>query len=78
MVNEPAELARVLNVLEAIKADFDGAGGKTVSLADLIVLGGSAAIEKAAKDAGHAINRPPSRPAAPTPRRTRPTPTASR
>ncbi|MCC5983851.1 MAG: catalase/peroxidase HPI [Rhodobacteraceae bacterium] len=55
--NEPARLARVLGVLEGIKAEFDAsaAGGKKVSLADLIVLGGTAAVEKAAKDAGHAI-----------------------
>ncbi|MBU1378077.1 MAG: catalase/peroxidase HPI [Alphaproteobacteria bacterium] len=59
-VNEPAELARVLGVLEGIKADFDSAapGGKKVSLADLIVLGGSAAVEKAARDAGHAVTVP--------------------
>lgn len=59
-VNEPQELSRVLNVLEGIKRDFDGAasGGKKVSLADLIVLGGSAAIEKAANDAGHDITVP--------------------
>lgn len=50
-VNDPAELTKVIKTLESIKADF---GGK-VSLADLIVLGGSAAIEKAAKDAGHSI-----------------------
>ncbi|MEM9971592.1 MAG: catalase/peroxidase HPI, partial [Pseudomonadota bacterium] len=55
--NEPAELARVLDVLEGIKAEFD-AGEKTVSLADLIVLGGTAAVEKAAADAGHAIDLP--------------------
>jgi catalase-peroxidase len=47
-------------------------GGKKVSLADLIVLGGCAAVEQAAKDAGHA-SRSPSRRAAPTPRRSRPT-----
>jgi len=56
-VNEPAELARVLGVLEKIKSDFDSAapGGKKVSLADLIVLGGAAGVEKAARDAGHPI-----------------------
>jgi catalase-peroxidase len=50
----------VLKVLEGIRADFDGAqsGGKKVSLADLIVLGGSAAIEKAARDAGHDVEVP--------------------
>jgi len=59
-VNEPAELARVLQVLERIKADFDekASGGKKVSLADLIVLGGSAAIEKAARDAGRDVSVP--------------------
>ncbi len=53
-VNEPAELAKVIGTLERIKADFDGAqaGGKKVSLADLIVLGGSAAVEAAARKAG--------------------------
>ena len=53
-VNNPGELANVLRTLEAIQAEFNGAGagGKKVSLADLIVLGGGAAIEKAAEDAG--------------------------
>ncbi|WP_086451429.1 catalase/peroxidase HPI [Marivivens niveibacter] len=55
--NEPAQLAKVLDVLEGIKADFEQ-GGKKVSLADLIVLAGSAAVEKAAKDAGHDIEVP--------------------
>jgi len=52
-VNQPAELAKVLGKLEAIQREFNAAqsGGKKVSLADLIVLGGSAGIEKAAKDA---------------------------
>ena len=55
-VNEPEELARVLKVYEDIKRDFDGsAGSKKVSIADLIVLGGSAAVEKAARDAGYDI-----------------------
>ena len=49
--NDPAELARVLAALEAIRAEFN-AGGKSVSLADLIVLAGSAAVEAAAKNAG--------------------------
>jgi catalase-peroxidase len=53
-VNEPAELAKVLSVLEGIRADF----GKPVSLADLIVLGGSAAVEKAATDGGVAVEVP--------------------
>ena len=58
-VNEPEELARVLKLYEDIKRDFDGdGGGKKVSIADLVVLGGSAAIEKAARDAGHAIEVP--------------------
>jgi catalase-peroxidase len=53
-VNQPAQLKTVLEKLEAIQKDFIGsaAGGKKVSLADLIVLGGSAAVEKASKDAG--------------------------
>ena len=56
-VNEPAKLAKVLQALERIQNDFNGAqsGGKKVSLADLIVLAGCAAVEKAAKDAGHSI-----------------------
>ena len=53
-VNNPPELARVLEKLEAIQTEFNASatGGKKVSVADLIVLGGSAAVEKAAKDAG--------------------------
>ncbi len=53
-VNNPAELARVIAVLEGIHAAFNAAasGGKKVSFADLVVLGGSVAVEKAAKDAG--------------------------
>ena len=46
-VNEPAELAKVLGVLSQVQADFNGAGGAKISLADLIVLGGCAAVEKA-------------------------------
>ena len=57
-VNEPAELATVLEKLESIKADFDGQGEKKISLADLIVLGGVAAIEKAAKDGGVDVTVP--------------------
>ena len=55
--NNPAELAKVLPRLEAIRKDFNGAqsGRKKVSLADLIVLGGGAAIEQAAKKAGHNV-----------------------
>jgi catalase-peroxidase len=56
-VNQPAELAKVLKTLEGIQKDFNGAqsGGKKVSLADLIVLGGCAAVESAARNAGHEI-----------------------
>jgi len=59
-VNQPAQLAKVLQKLEAIQKEFNASqtGGKKVSLADLIVLGGSAAIEKAAKDAGHNVEVP--------------------
>ena len=56
-VNDPAELRRVLNTLESVQADFN-ATGKTVSLADLIVLGGCAGVEAAAKNAGHDITVP--------------------
>jgi catalase-peroxidase len=54
-VNQPAELAKVLSKLEAIQKKFNGAGKKKVSLADLIVLGGCAAVEAAAKKAGHKV-----------------------
>ncbi len=59
-VNEPAELAKVLPVLEQVQQDFNTSqsGGKRVSLADLIVLGGCAAVEKAAQDAGHDVTVP--------------------
>ncbi len=58
-VNQPAELAKVLSHLEAIQQDFNSAGqGKRISLADLIVLGGCAAVEKAAKHAGHEVTVP--------------------
>ena len=59
-VNEPAELAHALSTLEGIRARFNAGAtsGKQVSLADLIVLGGSAAIEAAAKKAGHAVTVP--------------------
>ena len=59
-VNEPEKLAKVLAVYEGIKADFDASagGGRKVSIADLIVLGGTVGIEKAAKDAGQAITVP--------------------
>ncbi|MHC4551858.1 MAG: catalase/peroxidase HPI [Planctomycetota bacterium] len=58
--NEPDQLKAVLSGLEAIQTDFNSSqsGGKKVSLADLIVLGGCAAIEKAAKDAGHDMTVP--------------------
>ncbi|MBA2944423.1 catalase/peroxidase HPI [Streptomyces himalayensis] len=56
-VNEPDQLAQVLRVLEGIKSEFDS-GAKKVSLADLIVLGGVAAVEKAAKDAGFDVEVP--------------------
>ncbi len=60
MVNNPVQLAKVLSVLESIQKEFNAAqaGGKKVSLADLIVLAGCAAVEKAAKDAGHDIQVP--------------------
>jgi len=59
-VNQPAELAKVLGKFEAIQKEFNASqsGKKKVSLADLIVLGGSAAVEKAAKDAGHDVKVP--------------------
>ncbi|MEM9880530.1 MAG: peroxidase family protein, partial [Pseudomonadota bacterium] len=59
-VNTPDELARVLGVLEGIQADFNGSAkrGKKISMADLIVLAGSAAVEKAAKDAGYDVDVP--------------------
>jgi catalase-peroxidase len=59
-VNQPAQLATVLAALEAIQTDFNGAqsGGKRVSLADLIVLAGGAAVEAAAKAAGHDVQVP--------------------
>jgi catalase-peroxidase len=58
-VNQPAQLAKVLKTLEAIQKKFNAkSGGKKVSLADLIVLAGCAAIEKAAKAAGHEVKVP--------------------
>jgi catalase-peroxidase len=59
-VNNPAELAGVLQTLEQVQQEFNSAqsGGKKVSLADLIVLGGSAAVEQAARNAGHDIAVP--------------------
>jgi catalase-peroxidase len=59
-VSQPGELAKVLAALEGIQREFNGAatGGKKVSLADLIVLGGAAGIEQAAKSAGHPVTVP--------------------
>jgi catalase-peroxidase len=59
-VNQPTQLAKVLQALEAIQTDFNKSqsGGKKVSLADLIVLGGCAAVEKAAKNAGQSVSVP--------------------
>jgi catalase-peroxidase len=59
-VNNPAELGKVLQTLEQIQRDFNNSqtGGKRVSLADLIVLGGCAAVEQAAKNAGHDVQVP--------------------
>jgi catalase-peroxidase len=59
-VNQPALLAKVLKKLKGIQKDFNGSksGGKKVSLADLIVLGGCAAVEEAARKAGHAVKVP--------------------
>jgi len=59
-VNQPAELATVLSTLASIQQDFNAAqtGGKKISLADLIVLGGAAAIEAAAKKGGHEVTVP--------------------
>jgi catalase-peroxidase len=54
-VNNPAQLGTVLSTLEGIQQEFNAAGGRQVSVADLIVLAGCAAVEKAAKDAGHSI-----------------------
>jgi catalase-peroxidase len=58
--NDPEELAKVLDTLEGVQADFNKAqkGGKKVSLADLIVLGGAAGIEQAAKNAGQTVQVP--------------------
>ncbi|MCK0167707.1 catalase/peroxidase HPI [Jannaschia sp. S6380] len=53
-VNDPAQLARVLDTLEGVRAEF----GQPISMADMIVLGGTAAVEKAARDAGHDIEVP--------------------
>jgi catalase-peroxidase len=57
-VNHPAQLAKVLAALEGIRSAFNAASGKSLSLADLIVLAGSAAVEAAANAAGHAVEVP--------------------
>src|SRR5207237_1926046 len=59
-VNKPAQLAKVLTTLEGVQRAFNAAatGGKRVSLADLIVLGGAVGVEQAAKNAGHAATVP--------------------
>lgn len=58
-VNQPAELANVLEVLEQVRSDFNaGESGAKISLADLIVLGGSAAVEQAARNTGHDVTVP--------------------
>jgi catalase-peroxidase len=59
-INQPAELAKVLKTLEGIQSEFNksAAGGKKISLADLIVLAGGAGIEMAAKDGGHDVKVP--------------------
>jgi catalase-peroxidase len=57
-VNQPEQLAKVLGTYERIKAEFDGRGGKKVSIADLIVLGGSVGVEQAAKAAGKTVAVP--------------------
>ncbi|MCD9197196.1 catalase/peroxidase HPI [Aeromicrobium wangtongii] len=57
-VNQPEQLARVLETLEGIRSEFNAAGGAQISMADLIVLAGNAAVEKAAKDAGVEITVP--------------------
>ena len=56
--NQPTELAKVLKTLEGIQKEFNAGGGKKISLADLIVLAGSAAVEAAAKKAGHDVKVP--------------------
>ena len=59
-VNNPTQLASALKTLESVQADFNGkqSGGKAISLADLIVLGGCAGVEQAAKNAGHTVTVP--------------------
>ncbi|KAK66781.1 catalase/peroxidase HPI [Bordetella holmesii H620] len=57
-VNQPEQLAKVIKALEDIQADFNGKGGKKISLADLIVLAGCAGVEQAAEKAGHKVTVP--------------------
>ncbi|MEL6543083.1 MAG: peroxidase family protein, partial [Myxococcota bacterium] len=57
-VNNSAELAQVVSALEKIQSDFNAKGNKKISIADLLVLGGAAAIEDAAKKAGHSVKVP--------------------
>ena len=57
-VNQPAELSKVLDALERVQQEFNASSGKQVSLADLIVLGGSAGVEQAARNAGHDVTVP--------------------
>ena len=57
-VNNPAQLSSVLETLEGIQKEFNDAGGNQISIADMIVLGGCAGVEKAAKDAGHDVTVP--------------------
>ncbi len=57
-VNDPDQLATVLSALEGIRQEFNGAGGAQISLADLIVLAGCAAVEQAARDGGHEVEVP--------------------
>ncbi|MGW6564038.1 catalase/peroxidase HPI [Streptomyces sp. NPDC054975] len=57
-VNDAPEVAQTIDTLEGIRADFEGAGGARISLADLIVLGGCAAVERAARNAGYDITVP--------------------
>lgn len=57
-VNRPAQLARVLDALDAIKAEFDAQGGPTVSIADLVVLAGNVGVQQAARAAGHEVEVP--------------------
>ncbi|MBA4801774.1 MAG: catalase/peroxidase HPI [Euryhalocaulis sp.] len=59
-VNRPDQLAKVLDKLESVRADFNGSlsDGKKVSMADMIVIGGAAAVEKAARDGGHDVEVP--------------------